>query len=128
MIENADFGTVMEMVKLGKEFRMLSAEHWAWSQVTFGTAAERGPIGALKHLEKEAREAQAVPTDKVEYADCLLLLLDASRRAGIGPLELVRLARDKHQINRTKRTWPKPAKGDEPTEHVRGSEPEGSGE
>src|SRR5688500_7375797 len=51
-----------------------------WSQATFGSDDERGPIGALKHLAKEAVEAQAAPDDEEEYADCLLLILDAARR------------------------------------------------
>ena len=52
-----------------------------WSQATFGTDAERGAIGPLKHLEKEAREAQEA-LDPIEIADCLLLVFDAARRSG----------------------------------------------
>ncbi len=77
----------------------------------------RGPIGALKHLAKEAKEAAESPHDKVEYADCLLLILDASRRAGIGLTELIETAWDKLQVNKT-RKWPMPT-SDEPVEHVR---------
>ncbi len=88
-----------------------------WSQATFGTDAERGPLGALKHLEKEAREAQANPSDITEYADCLLLILDAARRAKIKPLELVKAAQAKLLVNEA-RIWPKPV-SDEPVEHVR---------
>ena len=29
-----------------------------WSRATFGSDTERGPLGPLKHLEKEAKEAQ----------------------------------------------------------------------
>lgn len=93
-----------------------------WSQQTFGTDTERGPLGALRHLEREAREAQQAPSDLTEYADCLLLLLDASRRAGFTPLELLGAARDKMRVNRS-RTWPKPVDG-QPCEHVKADEKE----
>lgn len=94
-------------------------EHSAWSQKTFGTDAERGPIGALKHLEKEAREAQAKPTDLEEYADCLFLTFDAARRAGISLDQLIDIAFAKLEKNRLRR-WVKSDKPDEPTEHERG--------
>lgn len=53
-----------------------------WSDKAFGTPAERGPIGALKHLKMEADEAIAEPSKLEEYVDCLFLSLDAARRAG----------------------------------------------
>jgi hypothetical protein len=53
-----------------------------WSQATFGTDAERGPLGALKHLRKEIEEVKANPGDIEERADLVFLALDASRRAG----------------------------------------------
>ncbi len=97
----------------------LARDQAEWSQATFGKDSDRGPIGALKHLEKEARECQAAPTDREEYADCLLLLLDAARRAGISPCGLIRAAQAKMVVNKA-RTWPKPV-DDTPVEHVRGA-------
>ena len=91
-----------------------------WSQATFGTDQERGPVGALKHLEKEAKEAcEAVGTATAleELGDCFLLLLDATRRSGFKLCHLVEAATIKMEINKT-RTWPKP-KDDTPVEHVR---------
>lgn len=88
-----------------------------WSQITFGNDEARGPMGPLKHLEKEAREAQSAPDDIVEYADCLLLILDASRRAGIAPWKLVAAAHEKLTINE-ERDWPAEIT-DEPVEHIR---------
>ena len=88
-----------------------------WSQATFGTDQERGPIGALKHLAREAGEAIAKPDDAEEYADCLLLVLDASRRAGLTLDHLVRAAVVKQQANML-RKWPT-ALSDEPVEHVK---------
>ena len=114
--------------------REVAADHAAWSQATFGSDQERGPIGPLKHLAKEAAEAVEaaesvaglaageVQTEarwrfELELADCLLLLLDASRRAGIKPMGLFRLAGKKMAINK-KRAWPK-ASADEPVEHTK---------
>lgn len=88
-----------------------------WSQATFGTDSERGPIGALKHLAKEVTEALENPSDEMEYVDCLFLVIDASRRAGISGQRLLGLAFEKLEINKA-RTWPKPT-SDEPVEHVR---------
>lgn len=101
-------------------------QHAEWSQATFGTDAERGPMGALKHLEKEAREAQGEATDpcdmlnlREEIADCLFLTFDAARRSGMTLEMLLDEAFIKLAKNR-KRVWAKPTAGDEPIEHVRG--------
>jgi len=99
-------------------------EHSEWSQRTFGTDQERGPLGALKHLEKEAREAQSEVGEchaelQEEIADCLFLTFDAARRAGMTLDSLLDTAFAKLEKNKT-RVWAKPATGDEPIEHVRG--------
>jgi NTP pyrophosphatase (non-canonical NTP hydrolase) len=107
---------------LGKSLSDLIKDQGAWSQATFGTDSERGPIGALKHLGKETIEAQLAWTMveicefKEEMADCLILLLDASRRGGISFQELVDEAAKKMTINK-ERQWPKPT-SDEPVEHI----------
>lgn len=103
--------------QLGHCLTQLANDQAEWSQTTFGTDAERGPLGALRHLEKEARETQEAPQDSEEYADCFLLILDAARRAGISPAQLIEAAQRKMVINRA-RTWPKPV-DDNPVEHVR---------
>ena len=103
-------------------FSDLVTDQAEWSQETFGSDSQRGPIGALKHLSKESLEAvEAVGTEnlKSELADCFLLILDASRRAGMKPFELVKAAQAKMKINRS-RQWPKPI-DDEPVEHVKES-------
>jgi NTP pyrophosphatase (non-canonical NTP hydrolase) len=132
------------ITELGAELHDLAEDQAEWSQRTFGADAERGPLGALRHLEQEAREAQAavravnecrangradnplavgtsppwsLSAVESELADCLLLVLDAARRAGLGPLALVRVARRKMETNRA-RAWPKPTP-DEPVGHVR---------
>ena len=105
-----------------------------WSQATFGSDAERGPLGALKHLEKEAKEAyeewdkakttpktedaiKAIRDCKTEIADCLFLTMDAARRSGMTLDDLLNVAFDKLEVNK-KRKWGK-STSDEPTEHVR---------
>jgi hypothetical protein len=90
-----------------------------WSQETFGLDTERGPIGALKHLAKEAVEAQQEPWNLEEYVDCLFLTFDATRRAGYTLEDLLNAAFVKLAKNKT-RIWPKPTKSDEPIEHQRG--------
>lgn len=97
-----------------------------WSQATFGSDSERGPLGALKHLEREAVEAQEaldVSSEEtlVELADCFLLLIDATRRAGFKVGDLVDAAIAKQKVNES-RDWPTPI-SDEPVEHKRGRGP-----
>ena len=94
-------------------------QHSEWSQATFGTDKERGPVGALKHLEKEAREAQTKPEDFEEYADCLFLIFDAARRAGLTLNTLLDITFMKLEKNKQRR-WVKPTNPDEPIEHERG--------
>ena len=105
------------MVECGDVLSDLARELSEWSQATFGSDSERGPIGPLKHLEAEAKEAQENPTDITEYADILILLIDAARRAKIKPLELIKAAYAKLQVCKT-RTYPKPLT-DEPSYHVK---------
>jgi len=121
-------GTIAE---LGIALADLVEDQRDWSIATFGPDTERGPIGPLKHLAKEAVEAQRAyeslrimgetqPVSdkfKEELADCLILILDASRRGGIKIMQLIEAAREKMKINKT-RSWPKGIT-DEPVEHIR---------
>ncbi len=91
-----------------------------WSYETFGPRTFKGPVGPLRHLEKEATEAReaaelAVATNnpanvlndamKEEIADCLFLVFDAAHRAGMSYAELGRVAMEKLKKNKA-RTWP----------------------
>lgn len=120
------------IVQLGDKLTDLCRDHAEWSQKTFGSDEERGPVGPLKHLEKEAREAQQIWIDgyedgeigteefsafKEELADCLLLILDASRRGGVKPMQLIEAGLAKLDKNKA-RAWPK-STPDEPVEHVK---------
>jgi len=88
-----------------------------WSQETFGSDAERGPIGPLRHLKLEADEAiESGAPD--EYADCLILILDAARRAGFTHDTLITTTLEKLEVCKV-RTYPRPP-ADEPAHHVEG--------
>ena len=103
-------------------------QHSEWSQATFGSDLERGPIGPTKHLAKEVAEVlehlesiEPFSAEKLleEFADCLFLLLDAVRRAKFTLPQLIKMAFVKLAKNKL-RTWPKPSTNNEPIEHVRG--------
>ncbi len=103
---------------LGFDLANLSFDIAEWSQKTFGSDKERGPVGSLKHLAKEVQECLADPTDLMEWADILILFLDGSRRAGFTPMQVIEAAHEKMRTNRA-RVWPKPS-SDEPVEHLKG--------
>jgi len=88
-----------------------------WSQATFGSSTERGPIGPLKHLIKEAGEAIEAPKDILEYADCQILVWDAAARAGFSYDELIAAVTAKFAMLKH-REYPKTADG-EISEHVK---------
>lgn len=105
----------------------------SWSARTFGPPNLRGPVGPLKHLEKEVKEAlkeAKAATDleagwsmaklHEEIIDCLFLTMDAARRAGMEYDEFIALAWKKLAKNR-KRKWPdwRTAPPDTPIEHDR---------
>ena len=137
-------GTIAE---LGAKLADLCEIQAEWSQKVFGLDGNRSPIGALRHLAKEAVEAEEAyvlsaghpkaqrredwngafvgPLEehaklKEELADCFLLILDASRRSGVKPMQLLEAALDKMKVN-TSRKWPKP-QDDQPVEHLKEDE------
>ena len=67
-----------------------------WSQATFGSDEERGPLGPLMHLAKEALECQNEPYNITEKADCLFLIFDATRRSRYTLTDLLAAALDCH--------------------------------
>lgn len=78
-----------------------------FSLKNFGSYAERGPDGPLTHLVDEVQEVLSCPKDRMEYADCFLLLVDAYDRAGLGDLiDLINDSKTKLEINKT-RKWEK---------------------
>lgn len=80
-----------------------------WADKTFGVG---GPTRCLKHLKREVVETLQNPTDRMEYADCFMLIVDAYRRSGChkgkSPIDdLLKASQDKLKICR-KRKWGKP--------------------
>ncbi len=63
----------------------------------------------MLHLKEEIDEVIAKPKDKHEWADCLILLLDAARIAGLNTEDLLISANEKMAINK-KRNWGEPDK------------------
>ncbi len=102
---------------IGFELLSLIKDQAEWSEKTFGTNKERGPLGPLKHLEKEAKEAQNNPADILEYADCFILILDASRRTGFSISDLIQAAKEK-MIQNKEREWG-PRFKDQAIEHIK---------
>ena len=96
--------------------RQLYGNHAAWSRGAFGPDSS-GPLGALRHLQKEVGETLARPDDPLEYVDMLFLVWDAARRAGFDWDDLVVHGLRKMARNKA-RTWPEPVPG-QPCEHVR---------
>lgn len=90
----------------GHPYEILWDEIGEWSNRVFGDETARGPIGPLNHLAREAKEAAAefeeynYGAGEVEIADCLILVFDAARRAGMTPMSLVGTALEKMEINR----------------------------
>lgn len=93
-----------ESVK-NKNLEQLFKEHAEFSDKAFGK--NRGPLGPLNHLKQEVLEVIAEPKNHSEYADCLLLLVDAFRSIGGDHQALINAAFDKLEINKN-RTWSKP--------------------
>lgn len=111
-------------------------EQAEWSEATFGPSTTRGPLGPLKHLAKEVDEAivsvMALESGaciaispapdyqhelEMEITDCLFLVFDAARRAGMSYDSLIDLAFKKLVINKGRR-WVRTS-DDEPVEHDR---------
>jgi hypothetical protein len=87
---------------MSDRLQQLQDEIAEWSDATFGNG--RPPAIPLHHLAKEVQELIAAPHDQMEYADCLILLLDAYRMAGGNTEDLLNACDKKLKINR-KRVW-----------------------
>lgn len=100
-----------EMSNLSK----LQKDQGEWADETFGGGRNPRPI--LNHLRREVDEAIADPFDPMEYADILLLLVDAARNAGITGDEMIDYAYRKLEINKS-RKWGSP-NPDGSIEHIK---------
>ena len=95
-------------------FRFVRQAHAEWSDRQFGNV---GPVGPLKHLAKEANEAAEAPDDISEFADIIMLVWDATRRAGITDEQLAIAVAEKLERNR-RRQWGA-VKDGEPCHHLK---------
>lgn len=76
----------------------------AFTEYVFGKST---PEAKLAHLAEEVQEVMADPSDAHEWADCMILLLDAARKAGFTTDDLYDAVVEKMKINKT-RKWQAP--------------------
>lgn len=96
-----------------KDLQKLMDDIREWSAATFGEGQRTIPI--LHHLIKEVPEAiEAVKEvenitlkGRFEFADCMMLLLDAANHYGMTADDLIRFTNFKLDVNR-QRKWGKP--------------------
>jgi hypothetical protein len=103
---------------LGLALTALTIDQNDWSATQFGMPDVKGPVGPLRHMEKEVREAIEKPNDIEEYADILILWLDATWRAGFSMEQVIQAAHNKMKVNR-ERHWQKIIDPNAPCEHER---------
>lgn len=82
-------------------------EHRRWSLRTFG---KRKPEPPLYHLQEEVEEMLDNPKDIKEYADGILLIMDAAQNAGFTPEEVIAAMMQKFHTDLVHRKWNKPNK------------------
>jgi hypothetical protein len=95
--------TDQESTKPWLDFQDIAREHLEWTQSTFPDLETQS---ALEHLKDEIKEIEAEPTDAIEYADALGLLLEAACRSGVSVENILEAFRDKIQVNKV-RKWVK---------------------
>ena len=83
-------------------FNKLYKAQVEWAAEQFGTSF--GPEPPLIHLHEESQEILESPYDPLEYADIMLLLMDAWHRTGGTVDELLDAVNKKIQINKS-RNW-----------------------
>jgi hypothetical protein len=99
-----------------------------WSEAVHGSREDRGPVGALNHLKREAQEAiddwqvADMPGFLNELSDCLILTLNATWRGEFTLDELLTAAHAKMTINRTRKIGQPDHEG--VIEHVRSEDGE----
>lgn len=93
--------------------QFLQEDSSAWADETFG---DRTPEQVLAHLKREINELIETPDDRLEYADCLILLLESAQLVGLSADDVVMAAFEKMGINK-KRKWGVP-NDDGSVEHI----------
>lgn len=100
---------------MSKNLDELQKEICAWAATVWGDS--RPPDGCITHLQLEARELEDAPYDIKEYADCLILLLNAAGLAGLSTDDLMEAAWRKHEVNMARKWGPVDARG--VSEHIK---------
>ncbi len=90
------------------DWQKLQNDIGAFTEATFPDSTARSK--AL-HLSEEAKEAAADPNDVIEWADCLILLLDGARKAGFATDDIYQAALKKMAINKNRKWGQKDADG-----------------
>ena len=85
-------------------WQQLQDDIGVFSEKTFPGAT---PRSKALHLSEEAKEAAADPDDIIEWADCLILLLDGARKSGFSAADIHAAALKKLEINKA-RKWGAP--------------------
>lgn len=89
-----------------------SDDHWQVLQNEIADFTDRAfgqatPVSKLHHLAEEVQELIETPEDRLEWADCMILLIDAAKKAGYDMNDLYQAVQDKMEINK-KRKWGAP--------------------
>ena len=113
--------TLIQMTGLGESFLVYCEQQAGWSQKIFGPDFVLGPLGPLKHLKKEIDEVMLHLYDVEKWADVASLFIDAMRRKGLTPWQILEGLFLKLEKNRN-RTWGPVNLNDEPVEYVRSEE------
>lgn len=74
-----------------------------WTEKQF---PQRNTASIMAHLRKETAEVEAEPLDIMEYADCMMLLLDAASYNGLHASDILRACGENLVINKS-RKWGK---------------------
>lgn len=83
------------------DWNLFQAVNGAWADKTFGKRPATGP---LNHALKEIQEAIDSPKDIIEYADVMILMIDAARIQGWTVDDIFDACVKKQRIN-MKRKW-----------------------
>jgi len=78
-----------------------------WADATFPKQQENNARSKFEHLLEEVAETRDDPFNILEYADCMMLLIDTARINGFTMDDLFNGCQEKLNINK-KRKWGKP--------------------
>ncbi len=95
----------MSSLQSNDKWQDLQDDIAAFTDRTFGH--QETPVPKLHHLREEVGELIEEPTDHLEWADCMILLIDAAAKGGYSMDDLYGFIQEKMDINKA-RTWGEP--------------------